>query len=103
MNKTELLFAAGMFYNRIIKGAADGKAKYRQRPGPQTACEDLARVICFIFDHAEELEAGSMPCAVSVSTRFSPDAEAATPAKTPMPILSVRVRSPVGSANDFMF
>lgn len=26
------------------------------RPGAQTACEDLARVIAFIFDHAEELE-----------------------------------------------
>lgn len=27
------------------------------RPGAQAACEDLARVISFIFDHAEELEA----------------------------------------------
>ena len=26
------------------------------RPGAQTACEDLARAISFIFDHAEELE-----------------------------------------------
>ncbi|MGN0777764.1 MAG: alpha/beta hydrolase [Aristaeellaceae bacterium] len=26
------------------------------RPGAQTACEDLARAIRFIFDHAEELE-----------------------------------------------
>lgn len=26
------------------------------RPGAQTACEDLARAICFIFAHAEELE-----------------------------------------------
>ncbi len=26
------------------------------RPGAQTACEDLARAIAFIFDHAEELE-----------------------------------------------
>ena len=26
------------------------------RPGAQTACEDLARAITFIFDHAEELE-----------------------------------------------
>ncbi|MDO5424326.1 MAG: alpha/beta hydrolase [Eubacteriales bacterium] len=26
------------------------------RPGAQTACEDLARAICFIFDHAKELE-----------------------------------------------
>lgn len=26
------------------------------RPGAQTACEDLARAIQFIFDHAEELE-----------------------------------------------
>lgn len=26
------------------------------RPGTQTACEDLARAITFIFDHAEELE-----------------------------------------------
>lgn len=26
------------------------------RPGAQTACEDLARAIIFIFDHAEELE-----------------------------------------------
>lgn len=26
------------------------------RPGAQTACEDLARAIGFIFDHAEELE-----------------------------------------------
>ena len=26
------------------------------RPGAQTACEDLARVIRFIFDHADELE-----------------------------------------------
>lgn len=26
------------------------------RPGAQTACEDLARAIFFIFDHAEELE-----------------------------------------------
>lgn len=26
------------------------------RPGPQTACEDLARAISFIFAHAEELE-----------------------------------------------
>lgn len=26
------------------------------RPGAQTACEDLARAIVFIFDHAEELE-----------------------------------------------
>ena len=26
------------------------------RPGSQTACEDLARAISFIFDHAEELE-----------------------------------------------
>lgn len=27
------------------------------RPGAQTACEDLACAITFIFDHAEELEA----------------------------------------------
>ena len=26
------------------------------RPGAQTACEDLARAIAFIFDHADELE-----------------------------------------------
>lgn len=26
------------------------------RPGAQTACEDLARAISFIFEHAEELE-----------------------------------------------
>ena len=26
------------------------------RPGAQTACEDLARAIAFIFEHAEELE-----------------------------------------------
>lgn len=26
------------------------------RPGAQTACEDLARAITFIFDHAEEME-----------------------------------------------
>ena len=26
------------------------------RPGAQTACEDLARAITFIFDHAKELE-----------------------------------------------
>lgn len=26
------------------------------RPGAQTACEDLARAIAFIFDHAQELE-----------------------------------------------
>ena len=26
------------------------------RPGAQTACEDLARAISFIFDHAEELK-----------------------------------------------
>lgn len=26
------------------------------RPGTQTACEDLARAITFIFEHAEELE-----------------------------------------------
>ena len=26
------------------------------RPGAQTACEDLARAIAFLFDHAEELE-----------------------------------------------
>lgn len=26
------------------------------RPGAQTACEDLARALCFIFNHAEELE-----------------------------------------------
>lgn len=26
------------------------------RPGGQTACEDLARAIAFVFDHAEELE-----------------------------------------------
>lgn len=26
------------------------------RPGAQTACEDLARAIAFIFDHAEKLE-----------------------------------------------
>ncbi len=26
------------------------------RPGAQTACEDLSRVIVFIFDHADELE-----------------------------------------------
>lgn len=26
------------------------------RPGAQTACEDLARVIRFIFDHEDELE-----------------------------------------------
>ena len=26
------------------------------RPGAQTACEDLARAIAFIFDHAEELD-----------------------------------------------
>ena len=26
------------------------------RPGAQTACEDLARAISFIFDHAGELE-----------------------------------------------
>lgn len=26
------------------------------RPGAQTACEDLARAITFIFDHAQELE-----------------------------------------------
>ena len=26
------------------------------RPGEQTACEDLARAISFIFDHAHELE-----------------------------------------------
>ena len=26
------------------------------RPGAQTACEDLARAITFIFDHTEELE-----------------------------------------------
>lgn len=26
------------------------------RPGAQTACEDLARAISFVFDHAEELE-----------------------------------------------
>ena len=26
------------------------------RPGAQTACEDLAKAITFIFDHAEELE-----------------------------------------------
>ena len=26
------------------------------RPGAQTACEDLARAITFVFDHAEELE-----------------------------------------------
>lgn len=26
------------------------------RPGAQTACEDLARALAFIFDHAEELE-----------------------------------------------
>ncbi len=26
------------------------------RPGAQTACEDLARAIQFIFEHAEELE-----------------------------------------------
>ena len=26
------------------------------RPGAQTACEDLARAISFIFEHAEKLE-----------------------------------------------
>ena len=26
------------------------------RPGAQTACEDLARAISFIFEHADELE-----------------------------------------------
>ena len=26
------------------------------RPGAQTACEDLARVIAFIHEHADELE-----------------------------------------------
>lgn len=26
------------------------------RPGAQTACEDLARAICFVFEHAEELQ-----------------------------------------------
>ena len=26
------------------------------RPGAQTACEDLARAITFIFEHADELE-----------------------------------------------
>ena len=26
------------------------------RPGAQTACEDLARAIAFIFEHADELE-----------------------------------------------
>ena len=26
------------------------------RPGAQTACEDLARAIAFVFDHAEELQ-----------------------------------------------
>lgn len=29
------------------------------RPGAQTACEDLARAISFIFAHAEELEVGT--------------------------------------------
>lgn len=29
------------------------------RPGAQTACEDLSRVIAFIFENAEELEVGT--------------------------------------------
>ena len=91
------------------------------RPGAQTACEDLARAITFIFDHAEELEVdtscyslwggsagarmalrrlAAMTCPSLERSSCSTQGWASIPPATrpPMPVWEIRMGSPAGAS-----
>lgn len=53
---TGLFFFKGNPGERFAVLSAGGAFALIYRPGAQTACEDLARAIQFIFEHTEELE-----------------------------------------------